>query len=84
MTAAVLDDVLDLGGFPIDLGAIEVGDTEPAGSDSAGAGGTLTFMVPDGDVGLDVTVRLDATGGWRLHRIAVVGDLASPVPFPIS
>lgn len=84
VTAAVLDDVLDQGGFPIDLGAIEVGDTDPAGTDAAGPGDSLTFMVADGAVGLDVTVTLDSAGGWRLHRIAVVGDLASPVPFPVA
>ena len=39
---------------------------------------------PDVGVGLDVTVTLDASGGWRLHRLAVVGDLASPVPFPVG
>lgn len=82
--AAVLDDVLDTAGFPVDLSTIELGPSEPPEADSQAAGESFTFMVADGDLGLDVTVTLDTSGGWRLHRLAVVGDLASPVPFAVG
>jgi len=84
VAAAVLDDVLDTAGFAFDLSLVEVDATEPSGAGGLGPGDSLTFSVADGDVGLDVTVSVDTKGGWRLHRLAVLGDLASPVPFPVG
>lgn len=84
IAAAVLDDVLDTAGFPFDLSLVELESTEPSGAGILTAGDSLTFFVADGDVGLDVTVTLDMRGGWRLHRLAVLGDLASPFPFPVG
>ena len=45
-------------------------------------GGSLTFAARAGDVDYDVTVVLDGDGNWRLRRMALIGDLASPTPFP--
>ena len=84
VTAAVLDDVLDERGFAIDLSTIVLDPEEPPEAAALAPGESFTFMVADGRVGLDVTVTLDHAGGWRLHRLAVVGDLASPVPFPVG
>ena len=84
VTAAVLDDVFDSTGFPLDLSTIELKASEPPEAKVLVPGDSFTFLVANGDEGLDVTVTLDMSGGWRLHRLAKVGDLASPTPFPIG
>lgn len=84
VTAAVLDDVFDTTGFPLDLSTIELEASEPPEAKVLVPGDSFTFLVANGDEGLDVTVTLDMSGGWRLHRLAKVGDLASPTPFPIG
>ena len=56
---------------------------EPPEAAATEPGGSFTFLVTAGETDFDVTVSLDGAGGWRLHRLAVVGDLASPVPFPL-
>lgn len=89
IVAAALDDALDAIGFPIELQALPADLSEPPEAATASAGDSFTFMVttlgPDGEsTGLDVTISMDTSGTWRLHRLAVVGDLASPVPFRVS
>ena len=47
-------------------------------------GEALTFLVPLGDDGLDVTLSRDSTGGWRLRRMVPIGDITAPSPFVIG
>jgi len=81
-----LDLALDEIGFAIDLSTLTISANPPEAADLT-PGQSFTFMAPTdetGEVGLDVTLTLDSSGGWRLHRLAIVGDLASPVPFPLA
>jgi len=82
ITGARLDEALDEAGFVFDLSGL-VPMPEPPEAAATEPGGSFTFLVTAGETDFDVTVSLDGAGGWRLHRLAVVGDLASPVPFPL-
>ena len=86
IVAGRLDVLLGQTGFAIDLSTVAPGADPPAAADLE-PGQSLTFMAAigeTGETGLDVTVTLDREGGWRLHRLAPVGDLGSPVPFPLD
>lgn len=79
--AARFDEVMDRSGFPFDFSALGEGP-EPPEAVTTEPGDSLTFAARAGDVDYDVTVVLDGDGNWRLRRMALIGDLASPTPFP--
>ena len=82
--APMLDTRLDANPLPIELDDVgNVSSETMAVSRQVSTGEAMTFMIPHGDDGLDVTMSRDSTGGWRLRRLVTVGSVAAPSPFAI-
>lgn len=85
LIASRLDVRLDEVGLGIDFGDVgRVSSDVMATSQQVEPGEALTFMVSHGEVGLDVTMSRDSTGGWRLRRMVTAGAITEPSPFPLS
>ena len=82
--APVLDARLDGSGLGIDPSDVGNVDTDVmTTSEQVQPGEALTFMVDHGEVGLDVTMSRDSTGGWRLQRLVPAGAVTAPTPFEL-
>lgn len=85
LVASRLDARLDTVGFAVDLAGLGAVPSDiMTTSLQVGPGEALTFLVPLGDDGLDVTLSRDSTGGWRLRRMVPIGDITAPSPFVIG
>ena len=85
LVASRLDARLDMVGFAVDLAGLGAVPSDiMTTSLQVGPGEALTFLVPLGDDGLDVTLSRDSTGGWRLRRMVPIGDITAPSPFVIG
>ena len=79
LVASQLDARLDMVGFAVDLAGLGAVPSDiMTTSLQVEPGEALTFLVPLGDDGLDVTLR-GLTGGWRLRRLVPIGDITAAI-----